>query len=114
AQVEVGVYNAAGTPGLAQRTADQLTERGFQVVKVGTADRTYARTQILYGAGAERQAARVAIAVPGPEPRAWRSARPGRVYLVIGKSGARLRGLNASVPRVAGEIRADRDVCAAT
>ncbi|GAA0568034.1 LCP family protein [Actinomadura livida] len=114
AQVQVGVYNAAGTPGLAQRTADQLTERGFQVVKVGTADRTYARTQILYGAGAERQAARVAIAVPGPKPRAWRAARPGRVYLVIGKSGARLRGLNASVPRVAGEIRADRDVCAAT
>ncbi|MGP4027574.1 LCP family protein [Actinomadura sp. 3N407] len=114
AQVRVGVYNAAGVPGLAQRTADQLTERGFQVVKVGTSGKQYARTRILYGAGAERQAARMAIAVPGHKPRAWASAKPGYVYLVIGKDGADLRGVNAAVPKVAGEIRADRDACAGT
>ena len=114
AQVRVGVYNGAGTPGLAQRTADQLAGRGFQIVKVGTANRRYARTQILYGAGAERQAARMAIAVPGPKPRPWRAARPGHVYLVIGQNGAELRVLNAKVPKVAGEVRADRDVCEAT
>ena len=113
-QVRVGVYNGAGTPGLAQRTADQLAGRGFQIVKVGTANRRYARTQILYGAGAERQAARMAIAVPGPKPRPWRAARPGHVYLVIGQNGAELRVLNAKVPKVAGEVRADRDVCEAT
>jgi LCP family protein required for cell wall assembly len=112
AQVRLGVFNASGTEGLAQRTADQLTERGYQVVKVGTSKKQYAKTQILYGTGAERQAARVAIAVPGHPPRAWASARPGYVYLVIGKDGSGLRGLNATVPKMAGEVRADRDICA--
>ncbi|NVI92000.1 LCP family protein [Actinomadura sp. BRA 177] len=114
AQVKVGVYNASPTQGLAGRTAGQLTERGFKVVKVGTSKKKYARTQILYGAGAERQAARLAIAVPGHPPRAWRSAKPGYVYLVIGKDGARLRALTPTVPKMAGEIRADRDICAQT
>ncbi|WP_433476611.1 LCP family protein [Spirillospora sp. CA-142024] len=114
AQVMVGVFNASGTEGLAQRTADQLTERGYQVVKVGTSTKRYAQTQILYGTGAERQAARMAIAVPGHQPRPWASARPGYVYLVIGRDGAALRGLNPAVPKVAGEIRADRDICAQT
>jgi hypothetical protein len=36
------------------------------------------------------------------------------VYLFIGKDGARLRGLTPAVPKVAGEIRADRDICART
>ncbi|XRQ10860.1 LCP family protein [Actinomadura welshii] len=112
AQVRAAVYNGAGVPGLAQRTADQLAERGFRIAKVGTANKRYPRTQILYGAGAERQAARMAIAVPGPEPRAWRAAKPGYVYLVIGKDGAEPRSLRAAVPKVAGEVRADRDVCA--
>ncbi|MCP9967576.1 LCP family protein [Actinomadura madurae] len=114
AQVRIGVFNASGTAGLAQRTADQLGERGFQVVKVGTSRKQYPRTQILYGAGAEGQAARTAIAVPGPRPRAWASARPGHVYLVIGREGAKLRGLSPTVPKLAGEIRADRDICAKT
>ncbi|MEU8303231.1 LCP family protein [Actinomadura sp. NPDC048955] len=114
AQVRLGVYNASGTGGLAQRTADQLAERGFQVVKVGTARKTFPHTQILYGAGAERQAARVAIAVPGHQARPWASARPGYVYLIVGRDGAALRGLGPMVPKIAGEIRADRAVCART
>ncbi|WP_149263082.1 LCP family protein [Actinomadura sp. K4S16] len=114
AQVRLGVFNASGTGGLAQRTADQLAERGFQIVKVGTAKKRFARTQILYGAGAERQAARTAIAVPGVQPRPWASARPGYVYLVIGREGADLRVINPTVPKMAGEIRADRDICAQT
>ncbi|MFA1537720.1 LCP family protein [Actinomadura monticuli] len=113
-QVRVGVFNASGETGLAQRTADQLGERGYRVVKVGSSKKKYSRTMILYGAGAERQAARLAIAVPGHPPRPWRSARPGYVYLVIGNDGARLRGLKAAVPKLAGEIRADRDICART
>ncbi|WUH98117.1 LCP family protein [Spirillospora sp. NBC_00431] len=111
-QVRIGVYNGTGTRGLAQRTADQLGELGFKVVKVGTSKKRYPRTQILYGKGAEGQAARVALALPGHQPRAWKSAKPGYVYLVIGKDGAALRGRNAAVPKVAGEIRADRDICA--
>ncbi|NEA24091.1 LCP family protein [Actinomadura bangladeshensis] len=114
AQVRVGVFNASPTEGLAGRTAEQLTERGYKVVKVGTSKKKYARTRILYGVGAERQAARLAIAVPGYPPRPWRSAKPGYVYLFIGKDGARLRGLTPAVPKVAGEIRADRDICAGT
>ncbi|TMR25720.1 LCP family protein [Actinomadura geliboluensis] len=114
AQVKIGVYNASATEGLAQRTAEQLADRGYQVVKVGTSKKKYARTRILYGEGAERQAARVAIAVPGHTPRPWRSAKPGYVYLLIGDDGARLRGLAPAVPKVAGEIRADRDICAHT
>ncbi|MBB6399565.1 LCP family protein required for cell wall assembly [Actinomadura coerulea] len=113
-QVRLGVYNASGTGGLAQRTADQLTERGFQVVKVGTARKPVPHTQILYGAGAERQAARVSIAVPGHQSRPWASAKPGYVYLVIGRDGATLRGLGPMVPKMAGEIRADRNICAPT
>ncbi|MFD0691538.1 LCP family protein [Actinomadura fibrosa] len=112
AQVRLAVYNASGADGLGQRTADQLADRGFQVVRVATRKgRPFARTQILYGRGAERQAARTAIAVPGHTPRPWSGARPGYVYLVIGKEGAALRTLPAAVPKVAGEIRADQDVC---
>ncbi|WP_243717457.1 LCP family protein [Actinomadura darangshiensis] len=113
AQVRVGVYNASGIGGLAQRTAGQLTERGFTVVKVGNSKKRYARTRILYGTGAERQAARLAIAVPGHPPRPWASAKPGYVYLVIGGDGADLRG-DQKVPKITGEIRADRDICAQT
>ncbi len=114
AQVKVGVYNASSAQGLARRTADQLGERGFQIVKVGTSKKRYPRTMILYGVGAERQAARLAIAVPGPQPRPWASARPGYVYLVIGKDGAELRALTPTVPKMAGEIRGDRNICAPT
>jgi LCP family protein required for cell wall assembly len=113
AQVRIGVFNGTAEHGLAQRTADQLTERGFKVVKVGTV-KSAARTRILYGAGAERQAARAAIAVPGHPPAPWAKAKPGYVYLIIGKDGAKLSGGGPAVPKVAGEIRADRDVCAQT
>ncbi|MFF0519154.1 LCP family protein [Actinomadura nitritigenes] len=111
AQVRIGVFNGTAEHGLAQRTADQLAERGFKVVKVGTV-KSAAKTRILYGAGAERQAARAAIAVPGHPPEAWAKAKPGYVYLIIGKDGAKLSGGGPAVPKVAGEIRADRDVCA--
>ncbi|QXJ23965.1 LCP family protein [Actinomadura graeca] len=115
AQVRVAVYNATASTGLAQRTADQLAERGFQVVKVGSRKASSsAPTQILYGRGAERQAARLAIALPGHPPRAWAGGRPGYVYLVIGRDGAALRGLKRTLPSVTGEIRADADICGQT
>ncbi|QKG24729.1 LCP family protein [Actinomadura verrucosospora] len=111
-QVRIGVFNGTAEHGLAQRTADSLGERGFKVVKVGTV-KPAAKTRILYGRGAEAQAARAAIALPGHPPEAWAKAKPGYVYLIIGKDGAKLSGGGPAVPKVAGEIRADRDVCSA-
>ncbi len=111
-QVKVAIYNGTRSTGLGRRTADVLTGRGFQVVKIGTRGPT-ARTLILYGPGAERQAARMAIAVPGHPPRAWSRGKPGHVYLIIGGDGAAVRALKPAVPKIDGEIRADRDPCTA-
>ncbi|PRX03852.1 UNVERIFIED_ORG: LytR family transcriptional attenuator [Actinomadura viridilutea] len=114
-QVKVAVYNGTTTDGLGQRVADQLTEKGFQVVKVGTTKKAAtARTQILYGAGAERQAAALAAALPGHPPRASAAAKSGHVYLIIGRDGANVAEARRPVPKLAGEIRADQDVCAGT
>ncbi|GAA4099617.1 LCP family protein [Actinomadura miaoliensis] len=114
-QVKVAVYNGTPTDGLGQRVADQLAEKNFQVVSVGnTKAKSTARTQILYGAGAERHAAALAAVLPGRQPRPSATARPGQVYLVIGRDGANVAGAARQVPKVAGEIRADQDVCAQT
>ncbi|WP_433332692.1 LCP family protein [Spirillospora sp. CA-294931] len=115
AQVQVGVFNATSTSGLGQRTADQLTEKGFKVVKVGTKKAAAgARTQILFGPGAQPQAAALAAVLPGHPPQPWAAGKPGLVYLIIGKDGAVVPGAARPVPKVEGEIRADRDVCAQT
>ncbi|OLT24021.1 hypothetical protein BJF79_45735 [Actinomadura sp. CNU-125] len=111
AEVKVGVYNGTTSSGLGKRTAEQLAARGFDVVKVGNADKVYEKTAILYGTGAQRQAQRLANALPGHKPKPWKKAKPGYVYLVIGGDGAKLRGVNP-VPKVAGEVRADQDICA--
>jgi LCP family protein required for cell wall assembly len=114
-QVQVRVYNSTRIDGLAQRTADQLREKGFQVAKVGNVkSSSNGRTQILYGVGTARQAAALAAVLPGHPPRQSASARAGQVYLIIGRDGANVTGAARTVPRVAGEIRADQDVCSAT
>ncbi|MFI0350651.1 LCP family protein [Actinomadura sp. 9N407] len=114
AQVKVAVYNATRTDGLGQRTADQLKEKGFTVNKVGTRKtRTDgAKTRILFGPGAQRQAAALAAAMPGHPPKPWAAGKPGQVYLIVGADGAVLPGAAAPLPKVVGEIRADQDVCA--
>jgi LCP family protein required for cell wall assembly len=116
AQVQVAVYNATRTDGLGQRTAEQLEEKGFKVVKVGTRKQASAtaKTQILFGPGAQRQAAALAAAMPGHPPKPYAAGKPGQVYLIVGKDGADLPGAAKPVPKVAGEIRADQDVCAQT
>jgi LCP family protein required for cell wall assembly len=115
-QVRVAVYNATNTDGLAQRTADQLKEKGFQIASVGTwtGRRPLAKTRILHGEGARPQAEALAAALPGHPPKLWASARPGLVYLVVGADGAAVPVPAKPVPKVPGEIRADQDVCAAT
>jgi LCP family protein required for cell wall assembly len=112
-KVKLAVYNATSTDGLGQRTADQLEEKGFKISKVGTKKAASSfKTQILYGTGAEGQAAAVAAAVPGHPVRPWSGAKPGYVYLLIGKDGATVPGQARPLPKIAGEVRADRDVCA--
>ncbi|WP_160147099.1 LCP family protein [Thermomonospora echinospora] len=112
-ETKVAVYNGTTIFGLGQRTADGLTEKGFQVAKVGTRQQAAsAPTQILYGPGAERQAAALSKALVGdPAPKEFRSGRAGLVYLIIGKDGARLKGTGTPLPKIAGERRADQDVC---
>jgi len=115
AQVQVAVYNATRTDGLGQRTAAQLEEKGFKVVKIGSRQASAGtRTQILFGPGAQRHAAALAAAMPGHPPRPHPSGKPGLVYLVVGQDGADMPGTPKAVPKVAGEIRADRDVCEQT
>ncbi|WP_170177597.1 LCP family protein [Thermomonospora umbrina] len=112
-ETKVAVYNGTGTDGLGQRTADGLEDKGFQITKVGTKQQSASTpTRILYGAGAERQAAALAKAVPGHPPQAHPSVKAGLVYLIIGKDGARLQGTGTPLPKIDGEIRADQDVCA--
>jgi len=112
--VRVAVYNATTTDGLAQRTAEQLQEKGFRIAAIGTWNSRPPgfRTRILFGPGAQRQAAALAAALPGHPPKPWASGRPGVVYLVVGADGATMPGAAKPVPAVAGEIRADQDVCA--
>ncbi|MFF5260129.1 LCP family protein [Actinomadura viridis] len=113
AQVQVTIYNATRTDGLGGRTADQLREKGFKVVKVGSRPVTPgARTQILFGPGAQRHAAALAAVLPGHPPKPMPSGKPGQVYLIVGKDGADVPGAAKVVPKVAGEVRADQDVCA--
>ncbi|PKK15650.1 LCP family protein [Thermomonospora sp. CIF 1] len=116
AETKVAVYNGTTTDGLGQRTADGLTEQGFQIVKVGTKQQSAdIPTRILYGPGAERQAAALAAKLQAaPQPTAFPSGRPGLVYLIIGKDGVRLRGTGTPLPKIAGERRADQDVCSQT
>lgn len=111
-ETRVVVYNGTTTTGLGQRTADGLEEKGFKIVKVGTKQQSKsALTKILYGPGAERQAAALARAMPGREPAPLKSGKPGTVYLIIGKDGARLEGPARPLPKIAGEVHADQDIC---
>ncbi|WP_198679349.1 LCP family protein [Thermomonospora amylolytica] len=115
AETSVAVLNGTDTQGLAQRTADGLKDMGFKVVQVGSRKQPPTRpTQILYAPGAERQAAALAQAVPGVQPKPYAKAKPGTVYLVIGKGGVQLRGSGTPLPKIAGERRADADPCAGT
>jgi LCP family protein required for cell wall assembly len=114
-QVQLAVYNGTTEDGLGQRTADKLADKGFQIVKVGTKKQSKStKTQIFYGPGAELQAAALAKVLPGRQPTPFANGRRGLVYLVIGQDGVQTTGRATKIPKVAGEIRADRDVCSQT
>jgi LCP family protein required for cell wall assembly len=115
-QVKVRVFNASGTPGKAQRIADQLTGQGFKVIKVGNATAAYGKsTQVLFGQGADKQAATLAALVPGAKPISRTDGVAGVVDLVVGTNWTALKGKKASViPTVQGEIKANDNICKAT
>jgi hypothetical protein len=114
-QVKVRVYNASGTPGKAQRIADQLSAQGFNVIKVGNASAAYGKsTQVLFGQGADDQAATVAALVPNAKPLSRSDGIAGVVDLVVGADWTTLKNKKSTViPKQQGEIKANDNICKA-
>ncbi|MCW2947785.1 MAG: cell envelope-related transcriptional attenuator [Actinoallomurus sp.] len=114
-QVKVSVLNGTSIPGLAQRAGDQLTARGYSVVKVGTATGAKpSRTEVLYGSGADQQASALAQVVPNSKPVADQSAIAGVVDLVLGPDWQGLKGAQpTTIPSSPGAVNAGDDVCKA-
>jgi LCP family protein required for cell wall assembly len=67
--VSVEVLNGAGVAGLASRTADRLTQRGFLIANIGDAPRTQPQTTILAKPGSHTAAEQVATALGIPTNR---------------------------------------------
>jgi hypothetical protein len=112
-QVKVRVFNASGISGKAQRIADQLTAQGFKVTSVGNATATLGKTtQVLFGQGADQQAATLAALVPNAKPTSRPDGTAGVVDLVLGTDWTALKGKKATViPKVQGEIKASDNIC---
>jgi LCP family protein required for cell wall assembly len=114
-QVRVRVYNGTSVQGKAQRFAEQLQSQGFQVVTVGTAQPVEA-TRVLYGAGADQQAATLTSVLTGAsvtaKPR--QGGTPGVVDLIIGQDLGPVKRKANSIPKLQGEIRANDNICKQT
>ena len=98
-----------------QRIADQLTTQGFTVIKVGNASAADGKTtQVLYGQGADQQAATVAALVPNAKPISRSDGVAGVVDLIVGADWTTLKSKKATViPKLQGEIKADDNICKA-
>jgi LCP family protein required for cell wall assembly len=113
-QVKVRVLNGTTIPGLAQRAGDQLTARGYSVVKVATSTAKPSRTEVRYGSGADQQAAALAQVVPGAKPVADQTAAAGIVNLVLGPDWEGLKSAQpTTIPKTSGAVNAADDVCKA-
>jgi LCP family protein required for cell wall assembly len=110
--VKVRVYNGAGHAVPAAKVADQLKTENFTLVGTpGPLPRgTAAKTQILYGKGAVRQAVTLAEVIPGVKPSPHKAVPAGVVHLVLGKDWKGLRGPGPA-PTGAREVRADQNIC---
>jgi LCP family protein required for cell wall assembly len=84
--VSVEVLNGAGVAGLAARTADKLTQRGFVIAKVGDAPRTQPQTTILAKPGSRGGAEQVAATLGIPTNRVADGAISGAadVQVILG------------------------------
>ncbi|MGH3377441.1 MAG: LCP family protein [Actinoallomurus sp.] len=98
--VKVSVVNAK------KKVLKDLRAHHFQVTAARGPAQT--ETKILYGPGGERQADALGVVVPGirilPDP----SVPPGTVSLVVSPVGAQVTPV---IPKVNGEIKADRNPC---
>jgi hypothetical protein len=82
----VEVLNGAGIAGLATRTADRLTQRGFLIANIGDAPRTQTQTTIVARPGARTTAERVADALNLPSSRVTERVDlgPSDVQIILG------------------------------
>lgn len=113
-QVQVRVFNGTGVQGQAQRYADQLAAQGFKVIKVATAQPQETST-VLFGAGADPQAATLVGVLTGVKATAAQDGTPsGVVDLIIGPNMGPVKVKKTPIPRLQGEIRANGNLCKAT
>ncbi len=114
-QVKVRVFNGTTTPGLAQRAGDQLTGRGYQVLKIATYTGTSpSSTEIRYGSGADQDAAALAQVVSGAKPTPDQTVPAGDVDLILGPNWEGLKSTApTSIPAssAAGAVNAAEDPC---
>jgi hypothetical protein len=113
-QIKVRVLNGTSTPGLAQRVGDQLSARGYSVQGIGTSPTKPSQTQLLYGTGADKQAASLAQVTAGGKPIPNQSVTSGVVDLILGADWEGLKGAQpAAIPKTSDAINAADDVCKA-
>src|SRR5579875_412011 len=79
----VDVFNGGAPAGLAGEMSRALTSAGYKAGKVGNIA-TQSSTQVLYGAGAEASAAKIAGYFNGVTPAAGPSVAAGHVELLLG------------------------------
>lgn len=82
-EISVRVLNGAGIEGAAGTVADELRTLGYDVVGVGNADQRDS-TVVLYPAGMQAQAERVASEVPGGSAATEEDASVSEVTVVLG------------------------------
>ncbi|MFD0685354.1 LCP family protein [Actinomadura fibrosa] len=111
-QIRVRVYNGSGISGKAQRVAEDLESQGFQVSVGGNASATRV-SRVMYGSGAVQQAQSLSALIPTkPQPAARTSGgSPGVVDLVVGNDWTTLKSAKGGIPKQAGEIKANDDIC---
>jgi hypothetical protein len=82
----IEVLNGAGVAGLANRTADRLTQRGFVIANVGDAPKAQAQTAIFARPGARSTAEQVAATLGIPTARVSESSNLGAadVQVILG------------------------------
>jgi LCP family protein required for cell wall assembly len=79
----IEVLNGAGVAGLANRTADRLTQRGFVIANVGDAPKAQAQTAVLARPGARSTAEQVATTLGIPTSRVSESSNPGSADIQV-------------------------------
>jgi LCP family protein required for cell wall assembly len=83
----VEILNGAGVAGLAARTADRLTQRGFVIASLGDAPRAQSQTAIMARPGARSAAEQIATILGVPTARVSESSSlgPADIQLILGQ-----------------------------